>query len=269
MATETTSDDITYPGGNVRLFVEAALGEGASVVPSEAQAHYLLHVMRARPGSRVRLFNGRDGEWRAAIAIVTKRGLTLTCEAQIAPQTRAPDLWLLFAPLKRAPIDFLAQKATELGVARLAPVFTRRTVAERVNTERLRANCIEAAEQSARRDVPEVLEPVVLARALEGWDAGRALFFCDEAGDARPLAAAAAGARGQRAAVLIGPEGGFAPEERAMIRGLTACVPVTLGARLLRADTAALAALAVWQAVAGDWGGAGDPALPAVPAPGA
>lgn len=246
--------DVVYPGGKVRLFVPDALAADAALRLSGEQSHYLLHVMRAEPGGRVSLFNGRDGEWSAVLEPAGKRALAARCAAQTRAQAGVPDLWLLFAPLKRAPIDYLAQKAAELGVAGLQPVITRRTVAARVNVERLRANVIEAAEQSGRLTVPEVREPLTLARALEAGGEDRTLIFCDEAGDARPIAQALEGARGP-AAVLIGPEGGFDPTERELIRARKNTVAVTLGPRIVRADTAALAALAVWQAVAGDWQG--------------
>jgi len=245
--------DLTEPGGKARLFVEGPLGPHMRVTPSPEQAHYLLHVMRAKPGERVSLFNGRDGEWRAEIAEVAKRNCTLVCETQTAPQTQAPDIWLVFAPVKKTPADYLTQKATELGVRALQPVFTRRTIVTRVNLERLRANAIEAAEQSDRTDVPETREPLPLEKLLARWPAERKLLFCDEAGDAPSIADALKDVRGGPWAVLTGPEGGFDPKERELIRAMPSVVPVTLGTRILRADTAALAALAVWQSLAGDW----------------
>lgn len=248
-----TTDQLHEPGGKVRLYVEAVLGEGTRVVPSSAQAHYLLHVMRAKDGTRVDLFNGRDGEWRARIAEVTKRGCTLICEAQIEPQHTVPDLWLVFAPIKKTPADYVVQKATELGVSALQPVFTRRTIVSRVNGERMLANAVEAAEQSGRLSVPAIREPVDLEKLLRQWPAERRILFCDEAGDAPPIAAALANSAAGPWAVLTGPEGGFDPAERAMIRAHACVTPVFLGERILRADTAALAALAVWQAIAGDW----------------
>jgi 16S rRNA (uracil1498-N3)-methyltransferase len=230
--------------------VTADLREGGGVALSDGQAHYLLHVMRAKPGDRVRLFNGRDGEWAAQLAAATRRGVTATALARTAPQSAVPDLWLCFAPVKKTPADYLAQKATELGVARLQPVFTRRTIVTRVNEERLAANAVEAAEQSDRLSVPDIAAPVTLEKLLAAWPDARTLYFCDEGGDARPLAEAAQPAA---AAILTGPEGGFDPAERDMIRSRSFVVPVTLGPRILRADTAALAALAVWQSAAGDW----------------
>jgi 16S rRNA (uracil1498-N3)-methyltransferase len=246
--------ELEEPGGKLRLFVDASLFSGANVTIEGAQAHYLLHVMRARTGDKVRLFNGRDGEWRAEIIEAGRRNLKLVCNARIEPQTEVPDLWLAFAPIKKTPADYVAQKATELGVRVLQPVLTRRTVARRVNPDRLRANAIEAAEQSGRLSVPEIREMQELDALLREWPRERRLLFCDEAGGA-PIADALTGARGQRSTwgVLTGPEGGFAPEERALIRDLPFALPVTLGPRIVRADTAALGALAIWQAICGDW----------------
>jgi 16S rRNA (uracil1498-N3)-methyltransferase len=252
--TKDAQSDLTYPGGKVRLYVEAALGEGAHVVPDEAQAHYLLHVMRAKVGETVRLFNGRDGEWLASVAEVSKRSCVLACRQNLAPQSHVPDIWLVFAPIKKTPADYVVQKATELGVRRLQPVFTRRTIVTRVNVERMRANAIEAAEQSERLDVPEIGEPQSLKALLAAWPQDRAIVFCDEAGEAPPIASALADIRSDATAILTGPEGGFDPEERETIRARPNVVPVSLGSRILRADTAALAALAVWQAIRGDWG---------------
>jgi 16S rRNA (uracil1498-N3)-methyltransferase len=247
------SEDVTYAGGKVRLFVEAALAEGARVELSDAQSHYLSHVMRARAGNRVRLFNGHDGEWLASVAEQRRRGVSLACERQTAPQKQVPDIWLAFAPIKRTPADYVAQKATELGVRRLQPVMTRRTIVGRVNLERLRANAIEAAEQSGRVSVPEVSAAVALPALLQHWDPNRTLFFCDEGKEAEPIAAAVSAASGAQFAILTGPEGGFDPSERDLLRRCSFVVPVTLGKRILRADTAGLAALAVWQSIKGDW----------------
>jgi 16S rRNA (uracil1498-N3)-methyltransferase len=241
-------------GGKIRLFVEAELARDARVIPSTDQAHYLLRVMRAKAGDAVRLFNGRAGEWRARIDDVTRRGCALVCEARLLPQNAVPDLWLAFAPIKRTPADYVAQKATELGVARLQPVITHRTVARRVNLDRLRANAIEAAEQSGRLSVPEIAAPLPLDELLQAWPAKRRLVFCDEGGDATPiLEALSAADRSVPFGILTGPEGGFDEAERRRIRGHASVLPVTLGPRIMRADTAALAALAVWQAVCGDW----------------
>jgi 16S rRNA (uracil1498-N3)-methyltransferase len=242
---------LTEAGGRTRLFVKEGLAEGASFALGPEQSHYLLHVLRARSGDRVLLFNGRDGEWQAEVA-GGKRALTVTCRARTRMQAGVPDIWLLFAPVKKTPSDYLAQKATELGASRLQPVFTRRTIVTRVNSERLAANAGEAAQQSDRLSAPETPEPVTLEKALAAWPETRRLYFCDEGGDAQPLAEAARGPGGP-AAILTGPEGGFDPAERAMLRACAFVVPVTLGPRILRADTAALAALAIWQSVAGDF----------------
>jgi 16S rRNA (uracil1498-N3)-methyltransferase len=247
------SDHLAEPGGKVRLFVEAALGDAARVEPDVSQAHYLLHVMRAKAGDRVSLFNGRDGEWLARIADVTKRGCVLICEKRVAAQTETPDVWLCFAPIKKTPADYVVQKATELGVRALQPVFTRRTIVGRVNEERMRANAVEAAEQSGRLTVPDIRAAMTLEKLLSNWPAGRGLLFCDEAGEAPPIAAALSGAAAAPWAVLTGPEGGFDPAERDAIRACRYVTSVSLGPRILRADTAALAALSVWQALAGDW----------------
>jgi 16S rRNA (uracil1498-N3)-methyltransferase len=242
--------ELTYPGGKVRLFVEAALGEGARVDLGQAQSHYLMHVMRARQGARVNLFNGQDGEWLARIAETAKRNCALVCEQQVAAQQPADDLWLVFAPIKKTPSDYVTQKATELGVSLLQPVITRRTIVHRINAERMRANAIEAAEQSGRLTVPAICEAHDLAQLIKDWPAERKLLFCDEAG-APPIRVALANAGGGPWAVLTGPEGGFDETERAAIRALSSTVPASLGPRILRADTAALAALAIWQAQCG------------------
>lgn len=250
---EGPSETLRYPGGTVRLFVEAPLAGGARIEPDAGQTHYLLHVMRAKAGGRLRLFNGRDGEWLAEIDEAGKRRLVLVCRHALLPQAEVPDLWLVFAPIKKTPADYVVQKATELGVRKLQPVITRRTIVSRVNRERMRANAIEAAEQSGRLSVPDIAEPATLDALLSTWPADRRLLFCDEGGDAMPVANALLSAPRGAWAVLTGPEGGFDPGERAAIRAHGSVVPVTLGHRILRADTAALAALAVWQAVAGDW----------------
>ena len=246
--------DLAYEGGNLRLFVPDHLRSAAKIIPNEGQAHYLLHVMRARAGKRVLLFNGNDGEWRAEVTDVTRRSCTLLCEQQTRALGAVPDLWLAFAPIKKTPADYVAQKATELGVSVLQPVITHRTIARRVNLERLRANAVEAAEQSERLSVPEIREPLSLNQLLQSWPGGRQMLFCDEGGDAAPVLQALNGRSRGPWGILTGPEGGFDPTERALIRSQPYVVPVTLGPRIMRADTAALAVLAVWQAVLGDWG---------------
>jgi 16S rRNA (uracil1498-N3)-methyltransferase len=235
-----------------RLFVDAPLGSGLSVVPAPPQAHYLLGVLRLKAGDTVELFNGRDGGWRAELREVTKKSAQLHCTAQSQPQEPVPDLWLLAAPLKKGRIDWLAEKACELGVARLLPVETQRTVVDRLNLDRLHAHMVEAAEQCGRTAVP-TLEPLTsLAKLLKAWPAGRRLLFCDESGGAPAFAALIAAGPGPWA-ILIGPEGGFTDQERALLRALPDVVPVSLGPRILRADTAAAAAISLWQAALGDW----------------
>ena len=247
-----SGNDLTYPGGKLRLYVEAPLGQGARVVPNAAQAHYLLHVMRAKAGDRISLFNGRDGEWVSRIAEVSKRSCSLECDRLVAAQAGVPDLWLCFAPIKKTPADYVVQKATELGVRVLQPVFTRRTIVTRVNLERLRANAVEAAEQSGRLDVPETPEPQSFGKLLAAWPQERRLVFCDEGG-APPIAEVLRAVPDGPAAIFTGPEGGFDPAERDALRARSFVTPVSLGPRILRADTAALAALVAWQAVKGDW----------------
>ena len=243
------ADELTEAGGKTRLYVTGDLGEGVALTLEEGQSHYLLHVLRAKTGNLVSLFNGRDGEWLAAIT-AGKRTATAACMRQTREQAGVPDLWLAFAPVKKTPADYLVQKAAELGVSVLQPVFTRRTIVARVNLERMAANAIEAAEQSERLTVPEIREPVNFERLLATWPKDRRLYFCDEGGDAQPLARVA---RAGPAGILTGPEGGFDPAERKALRALPFVTPVTLGPRILRADTAALAALAIWQSVAGDF----------------
>jgi 16S rRNA (uracil1498-N3)-methyltransferase len=247
------TDDVTEAGGKARLYVTADLGKGVAVSLDEGQAHYLLHVLRARAGNRVLLFNGRDGEWQAEITQAGKRGVTATCLKQTQSQAGTPDIWLAFAPVKKTPSDYLVQKAIELGASVLLPVFTRRTIVSRINQDRMMANAIEAAEQSGRLSVPEIRESVSFDKLLAAWPRERRLLFCDEGGDAKAMTQAARESRGGPTAILTGPEGGFDPAEREMLRALPFVTPVTLGPRILRADTAALAALAIWQSVAGDW----------------
>lgn len=237
----------------VRLFVEARLDTDRSIGLTAAQAHYLGNVMRLRAGARVLVFNGRDGEWCARVDGIGKGWCSLAVEAAVRPQVEESDLWLVFAPLKRARLDFLAQHATELGVSALWPVFTRRTAVRRVNLARLEANAVEAAEQSRRLTVPEVFAPVPLSAMLARWPEGRRLFLCDESGAAPPVAEVLAATETAAAALLIGPEGGFAAAELDGLRKLPFVSAVGLGPRILRAETAAMAALACWQALAGAW----------------
>lgn len=235
-----------------RLFVNVPLGPRAAVPIEAAQANYLLNVLRLGPDAPIHVFNGRDGEWVARIAARAKKSCTLIIETQLRPQQDGPDIDYLFAPIKHARLDYMVQKATELGVARLRPVITRRTIAERVNLERMRANCIEAAEQCGILRIPEVAEPVKLDKALADWDRSRQLIFCDEAASRANPIEALRGA-GTSLAVLIGPEGGFDPSERDLLMRQPYTLAISLGPRVMRADTAAVAALAIVNAVAGDW----------------
>lgn len=244
--------ELAEPSGKVRLFVEQVLAEGLLLEIAPNQAHYLLHVMRGRIGDRLRVFNGRDGEWSCEIVGASRRTCRVICIRQIAPQRHTPDIWLVCAPIKKTPADYVTQKATELGVRVLQPVLTRRTIVHRVNIERMRANAVEAAEQSGRLTVPEVREPLALAQLLSILPVDRKLLFCDEMGGP-PIGETLMAAQKGAWAVLTGPEGGFDGDERGLIRSYPQAVPVSLGSRILRADTAALAALAVWQALCGDW----------------
>ncbi len=241
-------------GTRTRLFVGEALAAGGVVGLSANQAHYLRHVLRLEKGARVALFNGADGEWTGVIEGFGKGWASVALEAQSRPQKVEPDLSLLFAPIKHGRIDYLVQKAAELGAARLLPVLTEFTQVARVNTERLAANAQEAAEQTGRLSVPEVAEPRRLMDALAGWDSSRRIMLCDESGHGRPVMEVLSDLpRGQPWAVLIGPEGGFSEAELDALRKLPFVTSVSLGPRLLRADTAAVAALACWQAALGDW----------------
>ncbi len=235
----------------VRLHLDHPLAEGQAIPLSQEQAHYLFGVMRLGPGARLRVFNGQDGEWEAEVAEAGKRGGALRAVAQTRPQAMPPDLWLLFAPIKKARTDFIVEKAAEMGCRRILPVQTDHTNSERVKADRLRAHAVEAAEQCGGTFVPEVAEMTRLTDLLSTWDASRALWFCDEtlAGGVAPVPECQTGP----GAVLVGPEGGFSEAERARLRTLPYARPVRLGPRILRADTAVVAALALWQATCGDW----------------
>lgn len=237
------------PASLPRLFVDRELALDLELLLDGAPANYLGNVLRLGPGARVKLFDDRSGEWLAEIGEAGKKKVGLRVVEHLRPREPVPDLWLLFAPIKRGRIDWLVEKATELGAARLAPVVTRRTVVERLNLERLRAHAIEAAEQCERTALPELAEPRKLDALLRDWPADRSLYFADEKGG-EPLAAAAAPGP---AAILIGPEGGFTDEERGAIGMLPQARPISLGPRILRADTAAVAALSIWMSAAGDW----------------
>jgi 16S rRNA (uracil1498-N3)-methyltransferase len=265
----------------IRLYVEAQLRTGARIEPAPDQARYLTAVMRRTLGDEVQLFNGRDGEWKASLTEVTKRGCVLSANVQTRAQTTAPDLELVMALVKRGPLETVVEKATELGCRRVRLVTSRRTNAERARIDRLTVIATEAAEQTGRLDVPGIDEPEKLDRLLDAWDPARRLMYCDEGEGFDDLQSGAPSSRSSPSggspreagdggsprsvlaalrdlppgpwAILIGPEGGFAPEERARLRGLPFVTPVTLGPRILRADTAAISALTLWQAALGDW----------------
>ena len=236
-----------------RLFVDADLASNAVVALDGDRAHFLRNVLRLKPGDRIAVFNGRAGEWGAGIAELGKRAATLEIGERVRVQEAASDIWLAFAPIKRARIDFIAQKATELGAAVLWPVFTRYTAMDRVNLDRLRANAAEAAEQCGRLEVPEVREPIRFEALLDQWPADRRLICCDETGGGAPIIDALRDLEPGPAGLMTGPEGGFAKEELDRLEKTANVCRVSLGPRILRADTAALAALACWQAAVGDW----------------
>lgn len=231
-----------------RLFVRHALSEGASVDLDSAQAHYLGNVLRLGSGAELLAFDGMSGEWLARIAVTGKKRMTLSVERRTREAESIPDVWLAFAPVKRAQTDWLIEKAIELGAARLVPVMTQRTMAERVRLDHLESIAIEAAEQCGRTRVPQIAAPLPLRRFVDEIDPSRHFYFADEAGG-DPLATAL---REGPAVILTGPEGGFTDEERAFVRG-SGATPISLGPRILRAETAALAALAAFMAIAGDW----------------
>ncbi len=242
-----------HDASSERLYITADIAAGAEIALGEDQAHYLVNVLRLRPGAAVLLFNGRDGEWQAVIREIKKRSLTAEIEQQTRPQLSGPDIDYLFAPLKRSRLDYMVQKATEMGVARLQPVITRRTIAERVNLERMRANVIEAAEQCGVLRVPEVIDALPLEKRLAAWDDNRTLIFCDESAAGGDPVAALQALGPRPLAVLIGPEGGFDGREREMLLAKPFVRAISLGPRILRADTAAVAALALVNATLGDW----------------
>jgi 16S rRNA (uracil1498-N3)-methyltransferase len=233
-----------------RLYLDQPLTPGQVLTLSEGQAHYLFAVMRLAPGAPVQVFNGRDGEWAATVAEVKKRAGLLTAQVQTAPQAMPPDLWLCFAPLKKARMDMVVEKAVELGAARLVPVLTDYTRGDRLRPDRLLAQVIEAAEQCGATALPQVADVVRLTTLLDRWPGDRALIWCDEGLAAQSGAAALPPAP---AAILIGPEGGFSPAERARLANHPQARATRLGPRILRAETAAIAALALWQQTQGDW----------------
>ena len=236
-----------------RLFVETALAEGADITCGREQANYLLNVLRLGPGDDVLVFDGHTGEWRARLKSGRRGACSLEIVAQTRPQELGPDIHYLFAPLKRARLDYMVQKATEMGVAHLAPVITRRTQTARVNLKRMRANAVEAAEQCGILWVPDVAEPRQLSAVLDQWDEDRQIIYCDEVA---PIADPLQGLRDLSPgplALLIGPEGGFDESEREMLQAKPSVTAISLGPRVMRADTAAVAALALINAALGDW----------------
>jgi 16S rRNA (uracil1498-N3)-methyltransferase len=243
-----------------RLYLDAPLRSGATAALNKSQANYLVNVLRLKSGDPVLVFNGRDGEWQAHLAQSRKEPCALTIGRCIRPQTPPPDLHYMFAPLKHARLDYIVQKAVEMGASRLQPVITRHVQVARVNLDRMRANAIEAAEQCGILTLPEICAPIAFERMLQERDTSRLLIFCDEDAPPENPVAALAAARGEKrggtfpVAVLIGPEGGFAAEERAALLALQNSARLALGPRILRADTAAVAALALVGAVLGDWG---------------
>ncbi|WP_336957877.1 16S rRNA (uracil(1498)-N(3))-methyltransferase [Sphingobium aquiterrae] len=239
------------PQSAPRLYVDTPLAQGVAVPVDGNAAHYLIAVMRVKAGDTVLLFDGTSGEWAATARDIRKRDLVLDCVANTKPPEAVPDFWLCVAPVKKGRIDLIAEKACELGVARLRPVLTRRSVVDKLNLDRLHAHLVEAAEQCGRTAIPALDEMVKLDALLKSWPAERHLFFADETGGA-PLASAFAAHPGP-AALLVGPEGGFDPQERAAIRAVPGAVPVSLGPRILRAETAAIAATAAWMTLNGDW----------------
>ncbi len=241
-----------------RIFVDADLATGAVVAATPVQINYLSNVMRLGEGNTVLAFNGRDGEWRCGLERPARKKLDLNPAEQVRAQTRAPTLRYLFAPLKHARLDYMVQKAVEMGAGSLEPVITQHVQASRLNVERMRANAVEAAEQCGILTIPDCREPVKFAEALAGWDTCVPLIFCDEREDAQSPIETLRGlgepvAPGRPLGLLVGPEGGFSTEERERLRALPFVTAISLGPRILRADTAAVAALAVLQAAIGDW----------------
>ena len=238
-----------------RLYLEAELGPDAVIAADRGQANYLLNVLRLKAGAQLFAFNGRDGEWLAELETSGRKTCQLRILRQVRPQSAPGDLWYLFAPLKQARLDYMVQKAVELGVSALVPVITHHTQVGKVNTQRMQANAIEAAEQCSTLCLPEIREAVKLEAVLADWPTERQLIFCDEAAGEEDAIARLRPLAGKALGVLIGPEGGFSPDERARLKALTCVTTIGLGPRILRADTAAVAALALVQAAAGDWAG--------------
>ena len=237
----------------IRLHIPHDLAAGAELALDPGQSRYLAAVMRQAVGDELLGFNGRDGEWRCAVTVIGKRAVGVKVLSLERPQAMGPDLDLIIALVKRGRLETIVEKACELGARRVRLVTTERTNAERARVERLGLIATEAAEQTGRLDVPHIAEPLKLDALIAGWEPGRRLLFCDEAGDAKPVLVALAGDAAGPWGVLIGPEGGFSPSERQMLRALPYAVPASLGPRILRADTAAISALTLWQAALGDW----------------
>lgn len=240
------------PHSTARLFVDEPLSEGSEIRIAGGQAHYLLHVMRLKEGAPVKLFDDRTGEYLATVTATGKRDLVLTIEGKLREREAAPDLWLCQALIKKDRLDWVAEKSCELGIARFVPVLTQRCVADKLKEDRLRSQMIEAAEQCERTALPEIAELSKLDALLRDWPTDRTLLFCDERGGS-PLADVLKSGEPEKSAILIGPEGGFSDEENAAIRAHPQAFPVSLGPRILRADTAAIAAIAVWMSAVGDW----------------
>jgi len=248
-----------------RLLIDQPLSGGVEITLDEGQTRHVGTVLRLAEGDALRVFNARDGEWRARVSAKSKRAMGVIITEQLRKARPTPDLDLLFAPVKRHATDLIVEKATELGARRIRPVVTQRTIAETVRLDRLINIAREAAEQTERFDAPEICQPAALVKTLDGWDASRPLIYADEAGDdmnapwggdagrARPIREALAQLKTERLAILVGPEGGFTPEERRMLRAAAHVVPVSLGPRILRAETAVIAALSITQAIWGDW----------------
>ncbi len=235
-----------------RLYVTDAITGGVQIELPKPQAHYIATVMRRSEGDAVRIFNAEAGEWRADIIAASKKSVSLRVETQLRAPEPMPDIWIIFAPVKRARTDFIIEKSTELGAAQIHPVITARTQFPKLRLDRMQAQVIEAAEQTERLDIPAVFDPVKLEKMLTDWDAGRTLIFADEAGGGQTALEAAQGLAGP-AAILIGPQGGFTDSERDILKSKPFVRPVSLGPRILRADTAALSMLTLYQAASGDW----------------
>ena len=235
-----------------RLFTPQQLVEGQEITLPADQSRYLTRVMRLEPGATVRVFNGQDGEWRCELAGTPKSALLIP-QAHTRPQVSGPNLSLLFAPIKKARTDFIIEKATELGVQTIQPVFTDYCQTNRVRIDRFESLAIEAAEQTERMDIPDIRDALALPKVLSEWNSDRPLIFCDESADAAPLSKYSKQLHEKPAAILIGPEGGFSPKERQMLRSLDFVIPITLGPRILRAETAVVSALTLWQSLVGDW----------------